>query len=183
MSTWHVRSEIRGWVLRACQPASWFPRHLAHWYFNLLISHVGANLCVPHDSCSCVRAQGQPSRAQSGTFCHAVFRISSASGRHPEASLLWPLPLTSCVISCYIALCSKLNSQNWQIHLPNVMRHRSQLQESSRRQIGALFTKWDEVKGNNLVIKEDKYIFLSAGSPRENREIYINTEVHYDCSG
>lgn len=83
----------------------------------LLISHVGSNLCVHHDRWSHVRAQGQLSRVQPGTFCHAVLWIHLASGRSPEARLLWPLPLTSCVISHYTALSSKQNSQSWQIHL------------------------------------------------------------------
>lgn len=39
----------------------------------LLISHVGSNLYVHHDRCSHVRAQGQPSRVQAGTFCHVTF--------------------------------------------------------------------------------------------------------------
>lgn len=55
----------------------------------------------------------------------------------------------------------------------NVRRHQSQLQETSKRQVGSLFTKWDEERENSLVIKKDKYIFLSAGSPRKIKRFIL----------
>lgn len=146
----------------------------------LLISHIGSNLCVHHDRCSHVRTQGQPSRVQAGTFCHVVFWICPASSRSLEAACSGLFPLQHVSLAT-----TQLFVQN-KIHKPtdssaNVGRHQSQLQETFKRQIGSLFTKWDEEKENSLVIKKDKYIFLSAGSLQENREIYISTSFHYDC--